>query len=75
VSQDLSETGDAPLTSYRHKLPSTTMPGPVVKLAFGEAKHATAAAPSSERPRCVHGVAGTTDAMNPSPAALVISVS
>jgi hypothetical protein len=46
-----------------------------MKLAFGKAKNATTAATASERPRRVHGVACTTDAMNPSPAALVISVS
>jgi hypothetical protein len=47
------------------------MAGPVTKLAIGEAKNAPTAATSSG----FHGVAGTTNAMNLSPAALVISVS
>jgi len=63
------------LTSSRDKPPSTTMPCPVMPLAFGEAKNATTAATSSERPRRFHGGACTTDAMHPAPAALVISVS
>ena len=45
------------------------------KLAFGEAQNTTPAATSSARPRRSKGVVCTTDAMHPSPAALVISVS
>ena len=48
---------------------------PVRKLAFGEAQNTTPAATSSARPRRSKGVVCTTDAMHPSPAALVISVS